>query len=255
MVQLAFPFWLPVCFFLVAILYSSVGHGGASAYLGILALMGLGRPEIAPVVLALNILVATLGVFNYKRAGFFSFKLLLPFILTSIPAAYLGGSLEVSPQIFSVILGVTLFGAGVRLVLMRKVVQSKFSGGDEVSYWAGLPIGFGLGFLAGLIGIGGGIFLSPLILLLNWANAKKTAAVSAAFIVLNSMSALGAHLWREDFNVELFLPLAIAVLFGGLVGSWLGAFRFPPVVLQRMLGMVLLAASIKLGWVNLWVNQ
>lgn len=255
MVQLAFPLWLPVCFFLVAILYSSVGHGGASAYLGILALMGLGRPEIAPVVLALNILVATLGFFNYKRAGHFSFKLLLPFILTSIPAAYLGGSLELSPEMFSMILGITLFMAGLRFVLMGKAVQSKLSGGDETPYWAGLSIGCVLGFLAGLIGIGGGIFLSPLILLLNWANAKKTAAVSAAFIVLNSMSALVAQLWREDLNVELFLPLAVAVVAGGLAGSWFGAFRIPPLVLQRMLGVVLLAASIKLVWANSWVNQ
>ena len=243
--------WLPVCFFLVAILYSSVGHGGASAYLGILVLVGLGRPEIAPVVLALNILVATMGVFNYKRAGHFSFKLLMPFILTSIPAAYLGGHLEVSPEKFSVILGMALFVAGLRFVLMGKVVRSKLSGGDEVPYWAGLPIGFILGFLAGLIGIGGGIFLSPLILLLNWADARKTAAVSAAFIVLNSMSGLMAHLWREDLNVELFLPLAVAVLIGGLAGSWLGAFRIPPVVLQRLLGVVLLAASFKLVRANL----
>ena len=233
-------------FLVVSALYSSVGHGGASAYLAILVLAGFPREAIAPTVLALNILVTLLGTINYYRAGHFNVRLLLPFILTSIPAAYLGGSLHVSEQALSMILGLTLLVAGLRFVIFTKPVLAKRVLSRKLLFGVGLPVGFALGFLSGLIGIGGGIFLSPLLLVMGWADAKKTAALSAAFILLNSFSGLTAHVIKGAADWTLLGVLAITVLIGGGIGSYIGAFRLLPVTLQRLLGLVLLVASVKL---------
>ena len=233
-------------FLVVSALYSSVGHGGASSYLAILVLAGYPREGIAPTVLALNILVTLLGTINYYRAGHFEARLLFPFILTSIPAAYLGGSLHVSEKTLSTILGLTLLVAGLRLVIFTKQITGKGALSQKLLFGIGLPVGFVLGFLAGLIGIGGGIFLSPLILLLGWADAKKTAAISAGFILLNSLSGLTAHIIKGAADWTLLGVLAVTVLIGGGIGSYMGAFRLLPVTLQRLLGLVLLVASVKL---------
>ncbi len=233
-------------FFLAAMLYASVGHGGASAYLAILVLAGFSREAISPTVLALNILVTLLGTINYYRAGHLDLKLLFPFILTSIPAAFLGGSMHVSEETFSIILGLTLLAAALRFLIFTKPILGKQDLTPGLLFGVGLPVGLGLGFLAGLIGIGGGIFLSPLLLLMGWANAKKTAAVSAGFILLNSLSGLTAHLIREAPDWPLLAVLAITVLIGGWIGSYRGAYRLQPVTLQQLLGVVLLIASAKL---------
>ena len=233
-------------FLLAAFLYSSVGHGGASSYLAILVLAGYPREGIAPTVLALNILVTLLGTINYYRAGYFDARLLLPFILTSMPAAYLGGSLHVSDRTLSMVLGLTLLAAGLRFVIFTKPVAAKQLLPRKLLFGVGLPVGFALGFLSGLIGIGGGIFLSPLLLVMGWADAKKTAALSAAFILLNSLSGLTAHVIKGAADWTLLGVLAITVLIGGGIGSYIGAFRLLPVTLQRLLGLVLLIASVKL---------
>ncbi len=233
-------------FFLAAMLYATVGHGGASAYLAILVLVGFSRNEIAPTVLVLNILVTLLGTVNYYRAGYLDLRLLLSFILTSVPAAFLGGSMHVSEKTFSVILGLTLLAAALRFLIFTNPIMGKQDLPPGLLLGAGLPVGCGLGFLAGLIGIGGGIFLSPLLLLMGWADAKKTAAVSAGFILLNSLSGLIAHLIREAPDWPLLAVLAITVLVGGWIGSYRGAYRLQPVTLQRLLGVVLFVASAKL---------
>ena len=239
-------FILVPLFFAAAFLYSSVGHGGASSYLAILVLAGYPREAIAPTVLALNILVTLLGAINYYRAGHFDARLLLPFILTYIPAAYAGGSLHVSEQTLSIILGVTLLVAGLRFVIFTKPVAAKQLLSRKLLFGVGLPVGFALGFLSGLIGIGGGIFLSPLLLFMGWADAKKTAAISAAFILLNSLSGLTAHIIKGAADWTLLGVLAITVLIGGGIGSYIGAFRLLPITLQRLLGAVLLLAALKL---------
>lgn len=233
-------------FLVAAVLYSSVGHGGASAYLAILVLAGFPREAIVPTVLALNTLVTLLGTINYFRAGYFDVRLLLPFILTSMPAAFLGGSLRVSDETLSMILGLTLLVAGLRFVIFTRPIAAKQALSRKLLFSVGLPVGFVLGFLAGLIGIGGGIFLSPLLLVMGWADAKKTAAVSAGFILLNSLSGLTAHIIRGTAAWHLLGILGITVLIGGGVGSYIGAFRLLPTTLQRLLGLVLLTASWKL---------
>jgi uncharacterized protein len=238
--------WLLPLFLVAAVLYSSVGHGGASAYLAILVLAGYARPDIAPTVLILNILVTAAGFANYYRSGHFSARLLWPFILTSIPGAYLGGLLVLSQPMFSGVLGGTLIMAGLRFVLFTKPIRPQPPAGSQWVYGIGLPVGLLLGFLAGLIGIGGGIFLSPLLLLMGWADAKQTAAISAAFIILNSLSGLAAHTLHGTIHPGLAFALGITVLIGGQIGSWWGARKVPPVVLQQLLGIVLLVASSKM---------
>ncbi len=234
-------------FFLIALLYSSVGHGGASGYLAALVLAGYARPSIAPMVLTLNIMVTMLGWFHFKRAGHFSLRLLLPFVLTSVPAAFLGGLILLPTRIFSLLLALGLFCAAIRMLMALRPMHRFHSPSFALLFRIGPIIGALLGFLAGLTGIGGGIFLSPLLLLIGWAENKQTAATSAAFIVTNSISGLSAHLIRGGGDWSLFLPLGLAVLIGGGIGSWSGAFRLPPLVLQRILGVVLLLASGKLA--------
>jgi len=238
--------WLLPLFFLAAMLYASVGHGGASAYLAILVLAGYARPDIAPTVLILNILVTAAGFTNYVRAGHFNSRLLWPFILTSIPAAYLGGMIPVSQTVFSGILGGALAVGGLRFLLFTQPIRPRPSIDPRWIYGIGLPIGCVLGFLAGLIGIGGGIFLSPLLLLMGWADAKQTAAVSAAFIILNSLSGLAAHALNGTIRPELAVPLALTVVVGGQIGSWWGARKVTPTGLQQLLGVILISASLKM---------
>ncbi len=233
-------------FLIVSFLYSTVGHGGASAYLAISALVGLSHQEMVPMALSLNLAVAGIGFWHYWQAGYFSRQLLLPFVLTSIPGAFIGGSLSLSPRVFALLLGLTLLLASVRLLGLGREIRPKWTVESRILWPAGLVTGFVLGLLAGLIGIGGGIFLSPLLLFLSWADAKRTAAVSSAFIVLNSASGLLAHTLQGSPNWALGLPLVAAVMIGGGLGSRLGALRFSPVTVQRLLGAVLLLASFKL---------
>jgi hypothetical protein len=239
--SLLFPLFLIASF-----LYSTVGHGGASAYLAISALVGLSREEMVPLALSLNMMVAGIGFWNYWQAGHFSMRLLLPFVLTSIPGAFIGGSLSLEPRVFALILGGTLLLASVRFLGLGREIQPKWSAEPRILWPVGVVIGFVLGLLAGLVGVGGGIFLSPLLLFLGWADAKRTAAVSSAFIVLNSASGLLAHALQGSPNWDLLLPLLVSVMIGGGLGSRLGARRFSPVTVQRLLGCVLLVASFKL---------
>lgn len=238
-------FLLLLLVFLVALAYSSVGHGGASGYLAALSFFALAPEMMAPSALCLNLLVAGLSFLSYRRAGHFVFALLWPFLLTSIPFAFLGGLLGVSPRLYMVLLAAALIFAAFRLFA---VVPPK----EEESFvrppplWVALPVGGGIGFLSGLIGVGGGIFLSPLLILSKWADAKRTAAVSAAFIWVNSLAGLYGHLSRKSVDWSSLLWLVGAAFLGGLLGSWLGARRFRGLWLRRILAVVLLVAALKL---------
>jgi len=242
------PWILLPLFFAVAVLYSTVGHGGASGYLALFAIFGVVNPKIAPIALALNVIVAGCAFLVYRQSGYFRLALLVPFALTSIPFAYIGASLRTSDEIFSLSLGFILSLIALRMFFPNpagKTQEEQMTKGIKFWALAGL-IGAILGFLSGMIGIGGGIFLSPIILLLGWGDIKETAAVSSAFIVLNSLSGLAGHIMRGNIAWTPTIVLGLAVFLGGLLGSLYGAKFGSSRLLRATLGMVLLFASFKL---------
>ena len=230
---------------LVGFLYSSVGHGGASGYIAVLTLFSISMAEYKPVVLLLNIIIASLAFIQYSRAGYFSWKLCWPFILTSIPAAYLGSSVSVQDKAYNIMLGIALIVPVLKFAgwLPGSGEKEKLK---EMNIPAALLIGAGIGFLSGMLNIGGGIFLSPVVLLLGWAGMKQAAAVSAAFIVVNSVSGfLAIKGVKIDFAGPEMLWMISAVI-GGIGGSYFGSHKFGNRVVSGILAVVLGIASIKL---------
>jgi uncharacterized membrane protein YfcA len=230
--------------FAVALLYASVGHGGASGYLAVMALFGLAPAALKPTALLLNILVAGIAVIAFARAGHFRWRLFWPFAATSIPASFLGGAMSLPPDFYRPLLGMILLFSALRLLLRRSREDAVATRPLPVTI--ALPAGAALGLLSGLTGVGGGIFLSPLLLFFGWAGIRETAAVSALFIVANSAAGLLGHLGSLQ-AVPAFAPLlAAAAVAGGLAGARLGSRRLPPVAILRLLAVVLTIAGIKL---------
>ncbi|MBI5474666.1 MAG: sulfite exporter TauE/SafE family protein [Ignavibacteriae bacterium] len=246
MPEVIVAWWILPLFFFVAMLYASVGHGGASGYLALFALAGVATSAVVPIALMLNILVASVGFAVYQRNGYFSFRLLKPFIIGSIPAAFIGGLIPLSSQTFSLLLGLALTLAAIRMLFLREVKATSPDKTIGQNWIWPLCIGLVLGLVSGMVGIGGGIFLSPILLFLRWADAKHTAAVSSAFIVVNSVSGLAGHLSRGNVATSPMIILGACVLAGGFLGSYLGARRARPLFLQTLLGLVLLIAGGKL---------
>lgn len=224
-------------------LYGSVGHGGATGYLAVLTLLSYRPAEIAPAVLAMNIVVSGAAFYHYRKAGKFSWPLALPFLATSIPAAYIGGTMKVTNATLSWILAGAL--AISAIALLRQVKKSAVEFKKPVSLLVSLPLGGLIGLVAGMLGIGGGVFLSPILVLMHWATVPESAAVAAGFILLNSISGLtarlvaGAHLPSATFSL---VPVA---LVGGFLGSRWGALRSSPKMLRILLAVVLFIAAIK----------
>lgn len=243
---LVLPWEIYPLIFLVAVLYSSVGHGGASGYLALFALFGVAVPAIAPIALVLNILVASTSFLRYNASGFFSPKKLLPFVSLSIPAAFVGGALHISPELFTLILGVALILSALRVVVLRTDQHNMVEPPQSTLLKWGLPIGAVLGLISGMTGIGGGVFLSPVLLLARWADVKRSAALASAFIVLNSISGLIGQLTRTTLSLNVLLPLAAVVITGGAIGSYAGAERLKSRWLQVILSIVLVIAGAKL---------
>jgi uncharacterized membrane protein YfcA len=237
-------------FFLTAVVYSMAGFAGGSTYLAILVLFSLPYESIPKIALFCNLIVATGGFYFFLKEGHFSPKKVLPFLVTSLPAAFIGGAIPIGKTLFSILLGISLLAAAVRLL----VSDAAFNRLKEVSWkraWrVGLPSGLLLGLLSGLVGIGGGIFLSPLLLFLGWADAKQAAAAAACFILFNSAAGLFGQFLKNDFfpDLVLLLPLGMAVLLGGQIGSRLGSRRIPKLALQRVTALLILAVSIRLLW-------
>lgn len=232
-----------VLVFVLAILYSSVGHGGASGYLALMAIFSFSPEFMRPSALVLNIFVSSIALFSYYKNGHFRLKLLLPFILTSVPFAFLGGSITVNPNSYKIILGVFLVIAVVRMLYRPDRQENSLK---PVNKYVAYGIGVLLGFFSGLIGIGGGIILSPIIILLHWGNIKETAAVSAAFILVNSVSGLSGQLSQGiELAPEIAFMLIVAIL-GGTIGGYLGSYKIKENTLKYALSLVLMFASVKL---------
>lgn len=229
--------------FLVALLYSSVGHGGASGYLAILSLLSFPKEGAAASALILNVLVSSLAVVAFYRAGRFHWKLTWPFILGSIPMAYVGGLIRLPSAVFSIILGTALTLAAFRLWID---LPDKAECPPRMVVSAAVILGMAIGLVSGMIGIGGGVFLSPLILLLGWADARQAAATSSLFILVNSIAALIARWHTVPAATALWSPLVISAFVGGWFGSRIGSSRLSNLSLRRLLSFVLWGASLKL---------
>ncbi|MFL6584093.1 MAG: sulfite exporter TauE/SafE family protein [Chthoniobacterales bacterium] len=234
--------WLAAAIAVVAFLYSSVGHAGASGYIAVMSLFGMAPDVIKPTALLLNIVVATIGAFQFWRAGHFSWRLFWPFALLSIPFAFLGGWLALPAHFFKLLVGIVLLFSAARFFIR--------AGDDAVRTTPSRPValvsGAGLGFLAGLTGTGGGIFLTPLLLLMKWARTKTASAVSAVFILVNSIAGLAGNIGSAKRFPFFALALVGAVIVAGSAGSYLGSQRFPHTAIKRLLAVVLTLAGVKL---------
>lgn len=230
--------------FSVATLYSIVGHGGASGYIAIMAIFSFPVNDLRFYALLLNLLVSGVAFFSFFRAGHFKLKVFLPFAITSIPFAYWGGSINMSPKFLHVSIAICLIIAAAQMIYRVKVSETDEN--KSVSVSKALPIGAILGFISGLIGIGGGILLSPLLLFYKWSNVKTTAAVSAAFIFLNSMAGIAGQFNTERHFSSTLIIYAMAALLGGLWGSRMGSIYFSGFKLRLILSTVLALASFKL---------
>ena len=236
---------LAALIFLAAALYSSVGQAGASGYLAAMALFGLAPEVMKPTALTLNILVATLTAIVFSRAGHFDWRRLWPFLVGSIPFAFIGGAVQLPGRLYMTILGVILVFAAVHLAWFTKEERPEVEP-TKVPTLAAIFSGAVIGFLSGLTGMGGGILLGPLLLFSGWATTRQAAGVSAAFILLNSIVALAGHLTSVGFLPPAVFVWAVAAILGGLVGSLYGSRRLGTRTLQRLLAVVLLTAGVKL---------
>lgn len=228
---------------LVAFLYASVGHGGASGYLALMAIWGFAPDLMKPTALLLNLFVAAMAFFQYYRGGHFRWKLFLPMAIASVPMAYFGGTIGLEDAVYKRILGLLLLIPIARFFFFAKADDHP----NKASNTVGLVIiGSAIGLLSGLIGIGGGILLSPILLLLRWSNQKEAAAVSALFIFVNSVAGLLGQ-WSKGLHFSSDMVLMVLIAFaGGCFGSWLGSMKFKQSVLRVVLASVLCLASYKL---------
>lgn len=235
--------WLPLLLAVIAFLYASVGHGGASGYLALMALLGFTNDVMRPTALVLNLFVSAVAFIQFARAGHFQWRSFWPFAVTSVPFAWLGGKVELDPTLYKQILAICLLAAVARLFGL-------FGPGKQETRFPpvvlAMAIGAALGLLSGMIGIGGGVLLSPLLLICGWSTVKESAAVSAAFIFVNSIAgivALGGAALVMTMDHALWIVAAFA---GGLLGAYVGAKHYSALRLKQLLGAVLLMASVKL---------
>lgn len=231
---------------LASFVYASVGHGGASAYIAAMALAGLAPAEMRPIALTLNVVVSSIASFKFWRAGHFRWRLFWPFAAVSIPFAYLGGAISLPGQVYKVVVGLVLVYAAWPLWRSGRV-EDEMRAVREPAIPLAMAIGAAMGLLAGLTGVGGGIFLSPLVLLLGWAGTKQTSAVAAPFILVNSVSGLAAGFVAGTATLPPSTwVLAVVVLVGGWLGAEYGSRRFANPIVRRVLAVVLALAGSKM---------
>jgi len=228
---------------IVAFLYASVGHGGASGYLALMVIFGISPAIMKPSALMLNLAVSAIAFLNFYKSGYFRWKLLWPFVILSIPLAFLGARIQLETHVYKIILSICLLLAVLRIV---GVFGNPHGETQILKLLPAIIIGGIIGFISGIIGVGGGIVLSPVLLLMRWADIKQTAAVSAAFIFLNSLSGIAGAASGPAAIPEGIVPMTVAAIAGGIAGSYFGSHRFNHVVLRYVLSVVLIIACTKL---------
>ena len=251
---------IAVLFFAMAALYASVGHGGASGYLAVMGLFGFAPAVMRPTALALNIIVALVATARFHRAGHFEWGLFWPFAVVSIPAAFAGGALTLPVRGYKILVGVVLLYAAVWMFRSTLKLHPESDSSSKSAFsppehpapsrapklWTALPVGLAIGFLSGLTGVGGGIFLSPIVLYMGWAGTRKTSAIAAAFILVNSIAGFLGNLSGVSHLPAGVSLWAMAVLGGGWLGASYGSSHAPTPILRRILSVVLVIAGAKL---------
>jgi uncharacterized membrane protein YfcA len=235
---------IAILFFVGAALYASVGHGGASSYLAVMGLFSLAPDVMKPTALALNILVASVATFKFYRAGLFSWRIFWPFAAASVPAAFVGGAVMLPTRWYKIVVGVVLLYAAVWM--FRSALRPISNETHSPPLWAAGLAGLAIGFLSGLTGVGGGIFLSPLLLSMGWAETRATSGVAAPFILVNSIAGLLGHIASVSQLPPNVPVWGAAALIGGWIGASYGSKRAPVPVLRQLLSLVLVVASVKL---------
>ena len=240
---------LSILFFITAILYSSVGFGGGSTYLALLLIWDVPYLIFPIIALLCNIIVVSGNSFNYIRAGNHNFKLLLPFLIGSVPLAFLGGTLKIEKDIFEILLFFVLAIAGFLLLINNKSYENNNSIIKRLSFIISLIIGSVLGLISGIVGIGGGIFLSPILFLLKAEKPKIIVTTASLFILINSISGILGQLTKENILIELsnYIPLFICVFIGGLLGNYLNLKIFTSRVLAIITSLLVIFVSIRMG--------
>lgn len=236
-------------FLTISTLYSSVGHAGASGYLAIMALLSFAPETIKPTSLVLNIIVASIASVKFIRADCFDKRIFFAFIITSIPLAFIGGYITISPKYFKLIAGLFLVLSALLLIIKTYIKPTNATPKSmPVAY--GLIIGSIIGLVSGLVGVGGGIFLSPIIIMANWTTVRNASGVAALFILCNSLAGLAGHITALNKLDHNIIYWAVAVIIGGLVGSYLGTIKFNNKVIITCLFLVLLTAGLKFIFVD-----
>lgn len=233
--------WLPLLFFVVAFVYSSVGMGGGSSYTALMVLTGFSTLAIPMVSLSLNLLVTTLGSYNFLRNRHGKWRIIMPFLVSAIPFAYVGGALQLPKSVFLWVLLASLLLVAARIYLWQNTsfnLQLSPKQKIGVSLFAGSI----LGLIAGIVGIGGGVYLVPLIIMLNLGTPKQAAAAGVVFVWVVSLSGLVSRLQYNSIDLLNYLPMIGAVLIGGFLGSYWGSFKYSAKTLEKVLGVIILAA-------------
>jgi len=240
-------------FFLVAVAYSAVGFGGGSTYNALLVLSGMDYRMVPVIALSCNVLVVSGGIYHYSRAGLLSLGQLFPFVVLSVPMAWLGGSLVVSEQVFIGLLGFSLLLAAAQMLIKP---QTRLAGHhyNKIRYWlVAAPVGGLIGLLAGITGIGGGIFLAPVIYLLHLGPPRTVAGITSGFILVNSIAGIAGHIMKTGGYSPMHglieaWPLFVVVVIGGQIGSHLGAYKLPETWVKRLTALLMLYVAARLIW-------
>jgi len=249
LVQIFINNWLIISlFFVIAMFYASVGFGGGSSYLAVLALTTLAFTQIRATALLCNIVVVSGGTYMYIKSGYFNYKKILPLVLLSIPLAFLGGYLHIGFKLFYILLGFTLTVAAITMWLSKYIDKSEKDVIKEGNLVKDASFGGFIGFVSGLVGIGGGIFLAPLLHLTKWDTPKRIAATSSFFILVNSIAGLLGQIQNPDFEIEpkLTLTLLLTVLVGGQIGTRMSLKHLNPNTIKRLTAVLIAFVGVKL---------